>query len=79
MKKEKTLELTLKIRADEAVLREIQDKLMNTSALRLPLTDLLVGKMFSPEMPALFADLDPWLEKMASAPRADDEPMMAIG
>ena len=28
-----------------------------------PLTDLLVGKMFSPDVPALFADLDPWLEK----------------
>jgi hypothetical protein len=41
MKKEKTLELTLKISADEAVLREIQDKLMNTNTLRLPLTDLL--------------------------------------
>lgn len=26
------------------------------------LTDLLIGRMFSPEMPALFADLDPWLE-----------------
>jgi flavin-dependent dehydrogenase len=44
-----------------------------------PLTDLLVGKMFSPDMPALFADLDPWLEKMASVPRTDDEPMMALG
>ncbi len=44
-----------------------------------PLTDLLVGKMFSPDMPALFADLDPWLEKMASAPRTGDEPMMALG
>ncbi|TWT43298.1 NAD(P)/FAD-dependent oxidoreductase [Botrimarina hoheduenensis] len=31
-----------------------------------PLTDLLVGKMFAPEMPALFADLDPWLEKAAA-------------
>ena len=28
-----------------------------------PLTDLLVGKMFSPDMPALFADLNPWLEE----------------
>ncbi len=28
-----------------------------------PLTDLLVGKMFSPAMPALFRDLDPWLEE----------------
>ena len=46
-----------------------------------PLTDLLVGKMFSPDMPALFADLDPWLEKAIAegATADDDEPMAAIG
>lgn len=27
------------------------------------LTDLLVGKMFSPEVPQMFDDLEPWLEK----------------
>ncbi len=36
-----------------------------------PLTDLLVGKMFSPEMPALFADLEPWLKNaVAEAKRS---------
>lgn len=46
-----------------------------------PLTDLLVGKMFSPDMPALFADLDPWLEKAIAKGTSDDadEPMAAIG
>ncbi|QDT70093.1 Putative FAD-dependent oxidoreductase LodB [Planctomycetes bacterium MalM25] len=46
-----------------------------------PLTDLLVGKMFSPDMPALFADLDPWLEKAIAEGTSDDadEPMAAIG
>lgn len=46
-----------------------------------PLTDLLVGKMFSPDMPALFADLDPWLEKAIVEGASDDadEPMAAIG
>jgi hypothetical protein len=39
--KEKSLELTLTIKADEATLREIQEKLMNTDPLRLPLTELL--------------------------------------
>lgn len=46
-----------------------------------PLTDLLVGKMFSPEMPALFADLDPWLEKAITEGAQDDgtdEPMAAF-
>ncbi|MEN0110707.1 MAG: NAD(P)/FAD-dependent oxidoreductase [Planctomycetota bacterium] len=46
-----------------------------------PLTDLLVGKMFSPDMPALFADLDPWLERAIAegAPAGeDDEPIAAI-
>lgn len=28
------------------------------------LTDLLIGRMFQPGVPELFADLDPWLEKM---------------
>lgn len=43
-----------------------------------PLTDLLVGRMFSPDMPALFADLDPWLEKAIAEGGSDDgsdEPM----
>ena len=31
------------------------------------LTDLLIGRMFSPQVPAMFADLDPWLEKMKAA------------
>ena len=46
-----------------------------------PLTDLLVGKMFSPDLPALFADLDPWLEKAIAEGASDDadEPMAAIG
>jgi flavin-dependent dehydrogenase len=43
------------------------------------LTDLLVGKMFSPEMPAMFADLDPWLERDLGRAASADEPMMAIG
>ncbi|TWT94746.1 putative FAD-dependent oxidoreductase LodB [Botrimarina colliarenosi] len=44
-----------------------------------PLTDLLVGKMFSPEMPALFADLDPWLERAkAMDAMDDDEPVAAM-
>lgn len=45
-----------------------------------PLTDLLVGKMFSPALPALFADLDPWLERARGESSASgaDEPMMAI-
>lgn len=38
-----------------------------------PLTDLLVGKMFSPDMPALFADLDPWLEKAIAEGGSDDD------
>lgn len=47
-----------------------------------PLTDLLVGKMFSPDMPALFADLDPWLERQiaeADGQDTDDEAVAAIG
>ncbi|MEQ8849691.1 NAD(P)/FAD-dependent oxidoreductase [Botrimarina sp.] len=46
-----------------------------------PLTDLLVGKMFSPDMPALFADLDPWLERAIAEGAGDDgadEPIAAI-
>ncbi|MEO0531154.1 MAG: NAD(P)/FAD-dependent oxidoreductase [Planctomycetota bacterium] len=46
-----------------------------------PLTDLLVGKMFSPDMPALFADLDPWLEKAIAEGASDDasdEPMAML-
>ncbi|MEO1497325.1 MAG: NAD(P)/FAD-dependent oxidoreductase [Planctomycetota bacterium] len=46
-----------------------------------PLTDLLVGKMFSPDMPALFADLDPWLEKAIAEGAGDDasdEPVAAM-
>jgi hypothetical protein len=39
--KEKSLELTLTIKADEAVLREIQEILMDTSPLRLPLTQVM--------------------------------------
>ena len=42
--KEKSLELTLTIKADEAVLREIQEILMEThspNSLRLPLTQLM--------------------------------------
>lgn len=35
------------------------------------LTDLLIGRMFSPQLPALFADLDPWLD--ASRGMADDQ------
>ncbi|QDU88108.1 Putative FAD-dependent oxidoreductase LodB [Pirellulimonas nuda] len=29
-----------------------------------PLTDLLIGRMFSPEVPQMFEDLEPWLERM---------------
>jgi hypothetical protein len=43
------------------------------------LTDLLVGKMFSPEMPAMFADLDPWLERHLGEAASSDEPMLAMG
>lgn len=44
------------------------------------LTDLLVGRMFSPDMPALFADLDPWLERaIAEGAEDGDEPVAAIG
>ena len=46
-----------------------------------PLTDLLVGKMFSPDMPGLFADLDPWLQRAIAEGSNDgdaDEPMAAI-
>lgn len=35
------------------------------------LTDLLIGRMFSPAVPALFEDLDPWLEKMKDADDTD--------
>ncbi|MEM6329689.1 MAG: NAD(P)/FAD-dependent oxidoreductase [Planctomycetota bacterium] len=35
------------------------------------LTDLLIGRMFSPAVPALFDDLDPWLEKQRGI--AEDE------
>lgn len=34
------------------------------------LTDLLIGRMFSPGVPAMFEDLDPWLEKMKSQSEA---------
>ena len=45
-----------------------------------PLTDLLVGKMFSPELPALFADLEPWLAKHANEPvEGEQESMIAMG
>lgn len=45
-----------------------------------PLTDLLVGKMFSEDLPALFADLEPWLEREAQrSSEGDEEPMAAIG
>ncbi len=37
------------------------------------LTDLLIGRMFSPAMPALFADLDPWLERMKGMTHDEDE------
>ncbi len=37
------------------------------------LTDLLVGKMFSPEMPALFQDLDPWLEESIAEAEASPQ------
>ncbi|TWT30486.1 putative FAD-dependent oxidoreductase LodB [Posidoniimonas corsicana] len=35
------------------------------------LTNLLIGRMFHPDVPKLFDDLDPWLERM-SAQSADD-------
>lgn len=41
------------------------------------LTDLLIGRMFSPDVPALFADLDPWLE--ARKGMADDDDEMVDG
>jgi len=41
------------------------------------LTDLLIGRMFSPAVPALFEDLDPWLA--ARAGMADDDDEMADG
>lgn len=45
------------------------------------LTDLLVGKMFSHDMPALFADLDPWLERAIAEGGSTDgeEAVAAIG
>jgi flavin-dependent dehydrogenase len=46
------------------------------------LTDLLVGKMFSPEMPALFEDLDPWLERSLAEQACgapEGEPVLAMG
>lgn len=36
------------------------------------LTDLLIGRMFSPAVPALFADLDPWLESRKGMTDDDD-------
>ena len=45
-----------------------------------PLTDLLVGKMFSPELPALFADLEPWLERAAAEGEMDEgEAVASVG
>ncbi|MEM9187435.1 MAG: NAD(P)/FAD-dependent oxidoreductase [Planctomycetota bacterium] len=41
------------------------------------LTDLLIGRMFSPAIPALFNDLDPWLERMKGT--ADDGDEMVDG
>lgn len=37
------------------------------------LTDLLIGRMFSPAVPALFDDLDPWLEARKGMTDDDDE------
>ncbi len=39
------------------------------------LTDLLIGRMFAPGVPELFADLDPWLERMTDAADSDEDEM----
>ncbi|MEN1679017.1 MAG: tryptophan 7-halogenase [Planctomycetota bacterium] len=39
------------------------------------LTDLLIGRMFSDGVPALFADLDPWLERQKQEADDSDEPI----
>ena len=39
------------------------------------LTDLLIGRMFSPAVPALFEDLDPWLQRAKELGDEEDEMM----
>lgn len=39
------------------------------------LTDLLIGRMFAPGVPALFEDLDPWLEAQVATADDEDEPV----
>lgn len=38
------------------------------------LTNLLIGRMFHPDVPKMFDDLDPWLERMIAEADGADEP-----